>query len=220
MPRPAGGYFLADGTRVPSVTTINGRFGDKSQLMYWAFKQGQARPQSSNLYEESKKEADVGTLIHAMIEARIKGLKTIETKDLGPDFIAKAQRGFSEYQIWQQQSQIEVIETEPSLVSEQYQYGGTGDGIATSPRGLCAVEWKSANAIYVENLCQLAANGNLWNENHPDQPLTGGYHLCRFSKDEGDFAHFHFQDLSMAWRLFLLYREAYELDKLLKKRVG
>jgi hypothetical protein len=220
MPRPSGGYYNARCVRLPSVTTITGRFGDKSQLMYWAFKQGQKRPQSHDLYEESAKEADVGTLVHAMIEARIKGLKTIETKDLGPDLIAKARQGFSEYQLWQQQSQIEIIQTEPSLVSEEYQYGGTGDGIANSPLGLCAVEWKSSNAIYTDHLIQMAANGHLWNENYPDRPLTGGFHLCRFSKDEGDFAHFHFRDLSAAWRLFVLYREAYDLDKQLKKRLS
>jgi len=65
----------------------------------------------------------------------------------------------------------------------------------------------------------LAAYGHLWNENNPDNPITGGYYLMKFSKAYGDFAHYYFDELDEAWELFKLYRAAYELAKNLKKRV-
>jgi hypothetical protein len=47
-----------------------------------------------------------------------------------------------------------------------------------------------------------------------------GYHICRFSKEDGDFSHHYFPDLGDAWRAFQLMREMFELDKILKKRVS
>ena len=79
--RPAGGYYNAAGVRLPSVTTIGGRFGDKSQLMYWAAQAVVRSGPKDSFMEESAKAADVGTLAHQMVEARIKGLKTIQAKD-------------------------------------------------------------------------------------------------------------------------------------------
>jgi len=64
MARPASGYRLKDGTRVPGVTTIIGRFKDSGGLLYWAFEQGQAaeRGEISNLYDKRDEAADAGTL--------------------------------------------------------------------------------------------------------------------------------------------------------------
>jgi hypothetical protein len=40
----------------------------------------------------------------------------------------------------------------------------------------------------------------------------------RFSKEHGDMEHRHYPELDEAERLFLLFRDAYEIDKVLKKR--
>jgi len=80
-------------------------------------------------------------------------------------------------------------------------------------------DWKTSNAIYPDHIIQLAAYKVLWEENHPDQPITGGFHLCRFSKEHGDFAHHFWSELDDAWEQFLLFRQAYDIDKKLKKRV-
>jgi hypothetical protein len=69
-------------------------------------------------------------------------------------------------------------------------------------------------------LIQVAAYGALWNENFPDRPITGGFHILRFSKDHGDFAHHYFANLDDGWRQFLLFREAFDIDKVLKKRAA
>jgi hypothetical protein len=51
------------------------------------------------------------------------------------------------------------------------------------------------NAVYADYLYQLAAYGLLWNENYPDHPPVGGFHLCRFAKEQGDFSHHYFPSL-------------------------
>ena len=71
MPTPRAGYRLADGTKVPGVTTILGRWKDSGGLLQWAFKQGQSGART--LYEERDKAADIGTLAHAMVEHRLTG---------------------------------------------------------------------------------------------------------------------------------------------------
>jgi hypothetical protein len=80
------------------------------------------------------------------------------------------------------------------------------------------LDWKTSNAIYRDYLVQVAAYKWLWEEVHPDQPLTGGFHICRFAKEHGDFSHHYYPNLDEAWEQFLLFRRAYEIDKQLKKR--
>ena len=43
MPTPRQGYRLADGTKVPGVTTVISQLGwNKNQLLWWAWSEGQA----------------------------------------------------------------------------------------------------------------------------------------------------------------------------------
>jgi hypothetical protein len=84
---------------------------------------------------------------------------------------------------------------------------------------LCLLDWKTSNAVYPDYAIQLAAYRHLWNENHPDNPLTGASYLLRFSKNYPDFEARKFGDLSEAWEIFKLYRRAYDIDKQLKARV-
>ena len=105
-------------------------------------------------------------------------------------------------------------------MSERHRYGGTPDAIGVVNNQLVLLDWKTSNGIYADHLIQLAAYGHLWNENYPDQPITGGFHLLRFSKQKGDFGHHHFAALDEAWEQFLLFRRAYDINKILKARAA
>ena len=85
---------------------------------------------------------------------------------------------------------------------------------------LAIVDIKTSNAIYRDYLLQVAAYKQLWEENNQDKPITGGFHILRFSKENGDFSHHFFPKLSEAWEMFLHLRMAYDLDNELKKRVS
>ncbi len=224
MPTPKLGYFLRDGTRVPGTTTIIGRWKDSGALMQWAFRQG--KEGKSRLYEETEKAADIGTCVHTMVEMEMSGggqqqiIDYTNTTLPNPDMRQKAWSGFNAYQAWSKNYNVRVIAQEIQLVSEKYKFGGTPDFVGVANNTLALFDIKTSGGIYTDYLVQVAAYGELWNENNPDNPITGGYHILRFSKENGDFGHHHYADLSEAWRQFVLFREAYDIDKILRKRAA
>ena len=216
MPTPKQGYRLKDGSRVPGVTTILSRFKDSGGLIRWAYNMGK---EGRDMDAERDAAADAGTLVHAWVDAFVCGRE----REPVPNTVAslmldKAESGFGAFKHWWDMSRVEIIATEQQLVSEDYRYGGTPDAIGKINNALVVIDWKTSNAIYSEMLVQLAAYANLWEEE------TGykiqGFHLCRFAKEHGDFSHHYWKDLSSAWRQFVLFRQAYELDKELKKRAA
>jgi len=217
MATPKQGYFLKDGTRVPGTTTIIGRFKDSGALIWWAWNEGK---EGRDYRETSRKAADAGTIGHAFVEAHIKGLPAPTFPEVDPAIVAKAEAAFGAYRSWADQSKLEIFEQEIQLVSEQHRFGGTPDAIGYLDGKLCLIDWKTSNAVYADYLMQLAAYKVLWEENRPEYPITGGYHLCRFAKEHGDFAHHYYPNLDEAWQQFLLFRQAYDLDKQLKKRAA
>lgn len=185
--------------------------------MYWAWKQGK---EGRTLYEERDKAAEAGTIAHALVEAHIKNAAVPSNVGIAEETVARAEAAFGAYLSWERNSRIEIVDQEMMLVSEEYKYGGTPDAIGRLDGELCLIDWKTSNSVYSDMLLQLAAYRHLWEENHPDQPLTGGFHLCRFAKEHGDFAHHFYPDLSDAWEMFKHLRGAYQYDAGLKKRAA
>jgi len=172
-----------------------------------------------NIKDVKEQAADAGTLAHEMVEAHLTGgnpLDAVVGKDAA--VVDQASKGYSNYLAWERQTSLKVVSWEQTLVSELYRYGGTPDAIVEIDGKLSLADWKSSNAVYSDYLLQISAYHQLWSENFPDKPLHGS-HLLRFSKDYGDFVHYYFDDLDDAWKMFQLLRQAYELDKALKKRV-
>lgn len=230
MPTPAKGYQLA-GERIPGTTTIIGRFKDSGALLQWAFRQGQSG--ASSLYEQANKAADIGTAAHAMIEAHINGESPEEALiALAPpdqEFLDKAYQAFGNYLTWERQSGLKLLSKyqEIQLVSPEYRFGGTPDAIGEIDGQAVLLDWKSSNGVYNDYIIQLAAYAHLINDGvrmDTGEPIgvkiSGGAHLLRVAKDYPDFEHRYFGDLSSAWRQFVLFREAYEIDKELKRRAA
>lgn len=213
MPTARKGYYLKDGvTRVPSVTTVLGRFKDAGPLMHWAWECG---VNGKDYRAERDKAADAGTMAHKAVEDYIRG-RTV-TFDGPADVAGRARKSFDAFQEWTRQTQLKVDKTELPLVSEKYRFGGTFDAILLGTKRAMG-DWKSSNGIYPEYLAQLAAYGQLWSENFPEEPIDGGFHLLRFDKTYGDFTHKHWGELDAGWTYFLSLRQAYECDKELKAR--
>lgn len=220
MPHPKTGYKLADGTKVPGTTQIIGRYKDSGALIRWAYNRGK---EGLELYESRDKAADIGTVAHGMVEIAIRGGKPYQSEDLAmldADGRFQAETAFGNWEMWAKQSRLEIVEQEMQLVSERYRFGGTPDAIGKIDGVLCLVDWKTSNGVYSDMLLQLAAYRLLWEEAHPDQPLVGGFHLCRFAKDHGDFSHHYFRELDNARKSFLYLRAAYEFDAELKRRAA
>jgi hypothetical protein len=205
-------YKLKDGTRVPSVTTVLGRFKDAGPLMHWAWECGR---DGKDFRQERDRAADAGTLAHAAVEAHVRH-QPIEWAGEA-SVVERAQKAFGAFLEWAEQTRLTVDKTELPLVSEQYRFGGTFDAILLGSKRAMG-DWKSSNGIYGDYLAQLAAYGQLWKENFPDQPIEGGFHLLRFDKTHGDFTHKWWGELDAGWKYFLALRQAYESDKELKAR--
>lgn len=218
MGRPTDGYKI-DGERVPGVTTIISRFKPAGGLIHWAWQQGR---DGKNYQDTRDKAADAGTIAHDMVEADIYGA-VYDAGTADPLLVEKARGAFMAYLEWKQQTQLSVAEAEVTLLSRRHRFGGTLDALFV--RGALALgDWKTSNAIYADYLIQLGAYALLWEENYPERPITGGFHLLRFSKQEQaddpiSFAHHYWSNLDLAKEQFLLYRQAYENDKRLNKMV-
>ena len=205
-------YKLADGTIVPSVTTITSRFKESGGLIQWAYQKGL---EGKRLYEEIQEAGDIGRQIHEFIEHDIHG-EGVGVSTVPRDI--RISSGFDAWVKWRDKWIERFTHTEVPLISERYHFGGTPDALGVDRHMRpTLLDWKSAGAVYTENLCQLAAYGKLVEEVLGIK-LTGGYHLVRFSKEHADLEHRHYSSLSDALELFHLYRQAYELDKKVKQR--
>ena len=232
MATPRKGYWL-EGKRLPSVTTILGRFKESGGLMHWAFAQGLEQGQAiasdpenaeaPNLYRKRDEAANAGTLAHEMVEQFINGNDHLALlKDVPQELAQPALNAFQQFREWHENNKIEIIShwQEIQMVSTKHGFGGTPDAIGRNVNGeLVLLDWKTSNGVYGDYLLQLAAYKELWEENNPDQPITGGFYICRFSKDFPDFAAHYYGDLNAEWDMFSLLLKAYRIDKEVKKRV-
>jgi hypothetical protein len=227
MATPKGGYFLQNGDRVPGTTTIIGRFKESGALMYWAWDQGR---KGLDYKETCRVAADAGTLAHSMAEVQLQG-KDPNLVVVGasvyasPEVIAQAKSAFASFLSWKDHSRLEIVHQEIQMVSEEYKYGGTFDGIGLMDGKHSLIDFKTSNSLYSDYLIQLAAyaylveNGVAMDTREGlGVKLDGGFHLLRFAKENGDFSHHYYPALPEAWEAFKHMRELYELDKVLKRR--
>jgi hypothetical protein len=214
MPRPSNGYVNAAGQPIPGTHDPIKRYEDKEALMAWTYNQGK-----QGLPRFQRAAIDIGATVHAMAELDLKGRPHREIEAClherlaAPNHLQMAWASFGQFQAWRQECEVRAIAQETPLISETYQYGGTPDTIAMINGGIGLIDFKASKAPYPSNLVAMAAHGQLWNETHPDQKIDT-YHLLILPKEGGDFQHYAFDDLSVQWRLFLLWFEAYKLDKI------
>ena len=235
MPTQRQGYKAADGKKIPSVTTIL-KIKDPGALIMWAYKtgrehgvlEGQGNPAPSGLYDGSDILA-IGTAVHAMCEAFVKGGdpqavldEALEAKTVvdAKAFRAQAGSAYSAFEFWVKGTQLEIVDCEVPVISETHRYGGTLDFIGRLNGKLVLGDFKTSNGVWPEYLCQLAAYAKAYEETTGNK-INGGYHLLRFSKENGDFGHHFYPSLDDdAWPAFLHLRALYDLNEKLKKRAA
>jgi hypothetical protein len=213
---PANIYKNAEGLRVPGVTTVIGsNLGwSKGGLMHWAWQQG---IDGLDYKATRDKAADTGTIAHAMVENEVKGIK-FEWPKLGYDLggnaeqVKQAENAFAAFVEWKELVKFELMFSEHLLVSEKHQFGGQID-IAAVQSKRAIIDIKTSNAVYEDHKIQIAAYGELWNENYPDK-LIEAYYILQLGKD-GSFTYHYYPNLDNAFRAFLLLRELHDLKKIL-----
>lgn len=216
--------FYLDGKRLPSPSSICSRFKDSGGLIYWANQEGL---EGRTLDEARKAATTPGSYVHARIEADIRGhdfdherwAAKIAADGLDIDEVLdKALQSWNAYQDWKAESKVDVVAAEVSLGSEAHRFGGTLDAVAVTS-GLFLVDWKTG-ALYPDHVLQMGGYVILWEENFPDRPLDG-VKLLSISKEHGGFTQVSLprETMQPAVNQFLLLRDAWDNDKILKKLV-
>ena len=165
---------------------------------------------------DEKPEADVGTITHAMIDCEVKK-KELDLSKYPKELIQQAEICYRNFEEWKKRHQFNPIETELSLVSEKHQYGGTLDCVAEIDGKLSIPDWKTGADIYEDHVIQVISYSQLWNENFPKHPVTGGYHIIRTGKAIAMFQYNWYGNFPQAWDVFLHLRALYDLAKVIKK---
>ena len=206
-------YHLKDGTKVPGVTTVIGAqlAWNKGALMYWAWSQGR---DGKDFRETKDAAADLGTLVHSWIEAEMRGKPT---PTIPPEHKEKAESAMLGFFEWQSAFKLESTGSEVRLVSEWHAFGGTIDYPCLLNGRRVILDLKTSKDVYPDHRIQLAAYGQLWEENsdHPADKITG-YHLLRVGKEDGGFSHHYWPSLSNEWEAFLLLLKLHGLQKKIK----
>ena len=103
------------GNRLPSVTTIIGRFKESGGLLYWANQQGL---EGKTLDQARAEVTTPGTLAHKAVEDHINGRPETVLSGAG-EVIEKARNAYAAYLHWEAMNRITFRHTEVSLASEQ-----------------------------------------------------------------------------------------------------
>jgi hypothetical protein len=157
-------YKLADGTRVPGVTTVLNEMA-KPALIPWANKMGLQGIDTTKYVDAA---ANVGKCCHAMIESHLKGGPFV-ADDYSPDAVDLAENGYLKYLEWEHGVLLTTVESELQLVSEKYRFGGTVDLYcrltdisAKQPPKMTLVDFKTGQSgIFPEHAHQTAGGYRL-----------------------------------------------------------
>jgi hypothetical protein len=206
-------YTLADGTRVPGVTTVLGVL-NKPGLVTWA----------NNLGLEGidcRKFVDVlgriGTLAHHLVLCHLTG----EIPDLdaySAEERDRAENALISFFAWEKNHKVEVVQTEFPMVSEEGGFGGTVDLIANIDGVLEVVDFKTAKAIFPEHIYQVAAYRELATENGFAVKRARLLRIGRTEDEKFDNETFTPDELDPYWETFYHALAIYELQKRMRRR--
>jgi hypothetical protein len=168
-------YFQHNGRELTGVTTYLGVIS-KPHLTKWyaneerkgvlaAVACGQALPEAPFAEASRDDAADLGTIVHARIEAWLTG-DELEPDGLPEELYAESVHGFERFREWWTTHGFSLVHSEYQLVYESetssMAYGGTIDIVAVDPEGRVTIvdiktTKKSYYWPYAETIAQVAA---------------------------------------------------------------
>lgn len=203
-------YKLANGQRVPSVTTYLGILA-KPAVIHWAWECG---VQGLDYRKVRDQAGGTGVLVHYLILCELEK-KEPDLSAYSEQDIAASATSMGKFKEWLHGNMLEPILLETPLVSEALKFGGTPDcyGVLNGVKTL--VDFKTSKEIYQENFYQLAAYKVLLEEH--GYPVEAAMVLrVGKSEDEG-FEIRTMQNLDKHFEIFLSCRNIYEWQKEVRK---
>ncbi len=204
-------YRLADGTKVPGVTTVLGVI-NKPQLVKWANNLGLQGIDSSSYVDAT---ARIGTLAHEMIQEYLGGPEW-DRSAFTREEIDTAENAVLSFYEWERQTghKMETVAIEMPVVSETFGYGGTVDWLGYIDGKLWLVDIKTSKGLFPEHEYQVSAYDRALFELGYE---VAGVRLLRVgrSEDEGFDDHVLSNvQLNAGWKVFT---SALDLYKNIKK---
>jgi len=202
--KPHTRYTLADGTVIPSTTTINSNnLGwNKYILIKWSKKMQRENKDSEAFTEVS---ARIGTLAHYFAECYVKK-EPIDREMVAAEYLVEevkiAKTAYQGFKKWADKHNPIFKHSEVQLVSEEYKYGGTIDLILEVDGKLCIYDIKTSNSVHTEMILQLAAYRHLYEANYALKITSAT--IIKISKDEPEY-ELHYVDSDMldkGWEAF------------------
>lgn len=203
-------YELADGTKVPGVTTITGVM-NKPALVIWANRLGLKGIDSSKYTDDL---AGVGSLAHNIIECYLKK-QEVDYSDYTPNQKSLAENAVLKFFSWEKENRFEVIKSELQMVSEKYKFGGCCDIYADLNGKKTLIDLKTSKAIFGEMHTQVSAYALLLEESgYPVEDVR----ILRVGRDETEgFDDVSIPLLKVHQERFLVCLQLYNLNKQLKE---
>lgn len=205
-------YKLADGTRVPGVTTITGVM-DKPALVKWANGLGLQGIETTKYVDEL---AAVGTLAHDGIHCHLTDTPW-NTDDCSKNQIDLAETCIIKWHYFADNHDIEVIHSEWPLVSEEHRYGGTCDLYCKLDGKPTLLDLKTCKGIYDDHFTQLAGYYLLIKEQGLpiDQVM-----IVRIGRSDAEGTQPEVKecpDIDLHVERFLICRKLYEINNRIRK---
>jgi hypothetical protein len=212
-------YRLADGTRVPSVTTVLGAVIAKPQLVRWANREGLAGREIGQTLSAA---ADVGTYVHELARSDLSGVEP-KLPDLLPEQQAQAAAAFTRYLEWKSRRRVRPVAVECQMVSEQYRFGGTYDAIMEDldrPESdrLEIWDYKTSGGIWDDYLYQTAGYRQLAHEHGYAVSRVWLIRLPKGDQEPVQTACWEGGILALGWSVFDHALEIYRLQQEIAKR--
>lgn len=203
-------YRLANGQRIPSVTTVLGILA-KPALLEWAYQCGLDGVDYKQIRDDS---AGVGTLAHSLIVSDLLS-KDNSTEGYAEKDVKLAQRCRLSFREWTGGRTFKNILVETPLVSEKFCFGGTPDWFGEIDGVSTLLDFKTSGAIYPEYFHQVAAYRQLLVEaGHKVEVIK----ILRLPKSEVEVAEERtLKNLDAHWKIFLACLSIYQLQKEAKK---
>jgi hypothetical protein len=128
---------------------------------------------------ERQKAADIGSLAHRVLEARLLGSSitlpitadSLLAPNLTPEMVKLANNAISAGLRYLDEHSVRVIQAEAPRWSPTYGFIGTGDLIAEIDGKLSILDWKTSKRLYPTVFLQLAAYQQAYQEEHPGQQI-------------------------------------------------
>ncbi len=205
-------YRLADGTKVPGVTTVLNATINKPALVKWANNLGLQGIDSSSYVDAT---ARIGTLAHEMIQEYLGGPEW-DRSAFTREEIDAAENAVLSFHEWERQTghKMETVAIEMPVVSEKYRYGGTVDWLGYIDGKLWLMDIKTSKGLFPEHEYQVSAYDRAVFELGYE---VAGVRLLRVgrSEDEGFDDHVLSNvQLNAGWKVF---KSALDLYKNIKK---